>query len=159
MRRDNLLKHALIGFGLAAVIYLGAYTGIEYLRTRKGGWEVTFRSDSEGRPQVEVAQPTLGIANVKVHFPDERLSQSNLQVRIIFDRPVTNVPFGKVLYLDTTFLPGAIAFGLFGHEVQLMPRSLLLDRRPGPWQSGATHELHSNVHVPQPRPPQASPVQ
>lgn len=141
MRRDNLLKHCRIGFALALVLYLVSYAWIEHLRARKGPWEVTFRTDSQGAPQLEVNQRRLQIRDVRFVFPDERLAETNLAMTVVFDTPITNAPFGKIVYLDTTFLPGAIVFGLFGHEVQLLPRVLLLDRREMPWQSGVTHSL------------------
>jgi hypothetical protein len=144
MRRDNLLKHCLVGFALALVIYLSSYAWIEHLRTRKGPWEVTFRTDAQGAPQVEVNQNWLHIRKVRFVFPDQHLSETNLFTTLVFDTPITNAPFGKIVYLDTTFLPGAIALGLFGHEVQLLPRVLLLDRREFPWQSDVTHSLPSS---------------
>ncbi len=141
MKRDPLLKHCLIGFGLALAIYLSSYHWIEHLRTRKGGWQVTFRSDSNGTPALEVTQPKLRISNLTLAFPGQRISLTGLLATVVFDRPITNVPFGKVVYFDTTFLPGSMVFDLFGHEVQLLPRVLLLDRREVPWQSGTTIRL------------------
>ena len=138
MKRERLIQHLLIAFGAALVVYGVAFGVIEFLRTRKGGWQVTFQTDAAGVPEVRVSQPWLRITNVSFQFPEGQTALTNLQRTIVFDQPITNVPFGQVVYLDTTFLPGAIVFDLFGHEVQLLPRVLLVDRQETPWQSGRT---------------------
>ena len=38
--------------------------------------------------------------------------------------------------MDTTFLPGTLTFQFFGHEIELLPRVLVLDRQEHPWRSG-----------------------
>ena len=47
------------------------------------------------------------------------------------------VPFGKCVFMDTTFLPGTVTFELFGHEIELLPRVLIIDRQEHRWQSDA----------------------
>jgi len=37
--------------------------------------------------------------------------------------------------MDTTFLPGTVAFQLFGHEIELLPRVLIIDHEEHPWHS------------------------
>ena len=143
--RGGILTHVAAAFLVAAIFYAVAYHGVEYLRQRKGGWEVTFRTEADGAPQVRIMQPHLGISNVVVTFPDQRLPQTNLNIRLVFDRPLTNVPFGRVVYLDTTFLPGAVVFDLFGHEIQLLPRVLMIDRQEYPWRNSITHSLTAPV--------------
>jgi hypothetical protein len=138
MKRESMAKHFGIVFFAAVLLYLVSFYGIEHLRTRKGGWQVSFRTDTAGIPRLIIAQPRLGISNVTLEFPDQRLGQSNVGSSIVFDQPITNVPFGRVVYLDTTFLPGSIVFELFGHQIQLLPRVLMVDRKEMPWRSGMT---------------------
>ena len=139
--RDRLGRHLLIGFALALVIYLVAFSLVEHFRQRKGGWVVTFESDAAAVPSLRIAQSYLALTNVTFVFPGAHLEQPGWEATIVFDRPITNVPFGKVIYIDTTFLPGAIVFDLFGHEIQLLPRVLLLDHREVPWKSGREFSL------------------
>jgi hypothetical protein len=47
------------------------------------------------------------------------------------------IPFGKCVFMDTTFLPGTMVFDLFGHEIQLIPRVLTIDKTEIPWRSDA----------------------
>lgn len=52
-------------------------------------------------------------------------------------RPVPfSVPFGRCIFLDTTFMPGTIVFEVFGHTVELMPKALIIDNQPREWNSG-----------------------
>jgi len=141
MAREKIARHILLAFAFALALYFVSFGIIEHLRTYKGGWQVNFRTDSSGHPSLTVSQPKLRIANVRFNFPNHPMAETNLQNTLVFDQPITNVPFGKVIYLDTTFLPGAIVFELFNHQIQLLPRVLILDRREVPWQSGQNFEL------------------
>ena len=47
-----------------------------------------------------------------------------------------DLPFGKCVFLDTLYLPGSMAMELFGHQIQLMPRTMLIDRLEHAWLSG-----------------------
>jgi hypothetical protein len=145
MKRDGLIQLALGALAGALILYAFTYYLIEHLRTRRGGWQVTFQSDAAGAPSLAVAQPKLGIDGVHFHFPDERIGHTNLAQTIIFDQPITNVPFGNVVYLDTTFLPGSVVLDLFGHQIQLLPRVLLVDRQEIPWRSAAAFRLQEKA--------------
>jgi len=58
------------------------------------------------------------------------------------------VPMGSCLFMDTTFLPGTVTFQLAGHEIELLPRVLIIDRQEHPWVSGSTITLHPEPVVP-----------
>jgi hypothetical protein len=51
------------------------------------------------------------------------------------------VPFGQCVFQDAQTLPGTVVFELFGHEIQLLPRVLTIDRVEHPWHSGETITL------------------
>ena len=121
MKSDGILKHVAAAFGIALVVYSVAYTGIEHRRTRQGPWRVVFTNDVSGAPAILIDQPRLTITNVGE------------------PRPVPwDVPFGKCVFTDTTSLPGTIVFELFGHEIQLLPRVLTIDKSERPWHSNET---------------------
>lgn len=139
MRKDGLLKHVLITFLIAVAIYAAFYAGIEHRRARNGPWEVTFTNDAAGAPVVLVNQPALAITNVQFVFPDHAAPPIPPEpVRFSEPRPVPyDVPFGKVVFMDTTFLPGTLTFDLFGHEIELLPRTMIIDQEEEPWRSHA----------------------
>ena len=51
------------------------------------------------------------------------------------------MPFGRVKFEDLTYLPGTVTFDFFGHEIELIPRTLYINRKPRPWQSNAIISL------------------
>jgi hypothetical protein len=121
---------------------------------------VTFTQNSAGAPTLIIAQPRLSITNVRIIFPSETLPVTNTAGAFAFDDAGTNhqspratllfaqprpvpyeVPFGKCVFMDTTFLPGTITFDLFGHEIELLPRALIIDREEHRWRPEATIPL------------------
>jgi hypothetical protein len=177
MKREGLAKHFILAFLLALVGYIIFYQTIEHRRTRKGPWQVTFTRSSAGTPTITIAQSRLGITNVQLSFPGEILPATNAAGALVYEQahlnsPATNhespitallfsqprpvpydVPFGKCVFMDTTFLPGTITFDLFGHEIELLPRVLIIDRQEHRWQPDLTITL---PHAPS-APPKASP--
>jgi len=140
MKSDNFLRHVGLAFVIAIVGYAIFYAGIEYRRTKNGPWRVTFTNDVSGAPTLLVNEPKLAITNLQITFAGEtNLSSTNAS--LMFDTPKQvpfDVPFGKCVFMDPTFLPGTIVFDLFGHEIQLIPRTLTIDEAEIPWRSGTT---------------------
>ena len=135
-------------------LYLATFYGIERARLRKGPWEVDFQTNGSGNAMVVVSQPRLGLAAVKIVFHGEHPTATNLPARVSFDRVKLPTPFGRVIYEDLTFLPGVVTFDLFGHEIELLPRTLIANKRQVPWQSGATVDLWpTNKPAEPPQPP------
>jgi hypothetical protein len=145
MKREPLTKHLLIAGILALAIYAIAYAFIQHRREVKGPWRVEFRSDEAGVPSITIHQPALNITNVTIVFADERAVLDESPRMLVFDdivsSPPYEVPFGEVIYFDTTFLPGVVTFNLFTHEIELLPRVLIINRQQHPWQSNATIPL------------------
>jgi len=141
MKRDRLLKHTLVAFGIALLVYVTFYTAIEHRRARAGPWQVTFTNDTASARAIIINQPALGITNVQISFVGEPNSLPAAARTLQFGeaRAVPfEVPFGKCVFLDTTFLPGTVALNLYGHEIQLLPRVLTIDKVERPWRSGET---------------------
>jgi len=145
MKSAGPLKHFIFAFAIALVLYVIFYNFIEHRRTRRGPWRATFTTEG-GVPALIVNEPQLGISNVTMTFPNERISPTNLPLVFAQPQPVPfDVPFGKCLFMDTTFQPGTVVFNLFGHEIQLIPRVLTIDRIEFPWQSHTTIALTNRV--------------
>jgi hypothetical protein len=137
MRRDNPLKHFAIAFAIAIVIYVAFYAGIEHRRTRKGPWMVTFTNTAAGEPEVIVNQPFLAITNQVIRFPGESAG-TNAPTTLRFAQPRQvpyAVPFGRCVFMDATFLPGTLTLQFFGHELEFLPRVLIIDHREHPWRT------------------------
>ena len=148
MKTLGAAKHFLLAFLLALAGYALFYAGLQHLRTRRGPWQVTFTNTLAGAASMVIDQPRLGITSVQVNFVDQPLALSNSAGRWVFAEPRAvphEVPFGKCLFMDTTFLPGTVAFQLFGHEIELLPRVLVIDHQEQAWRSGATFELRAST--------------
>ncbi|EEF59441.1 hypothetical protein [Pedosphaera parvula] len=142
MKSASPAKHFILAFLIALVLYVVFYTTIEHRRTRNGPWRVTFSSDTTNAPIVIINEPKLNISNVRLVFPNMKAPATNATV--VFDppRPVPfDLPIGQCIFLDTTFQPGTVVFNIFGHEIQLIPRVLTIDKKEYPWQSDATIPL------------------
>ena len=137
MKPEGLAKHFLLAFLLALVGYVVCYHVIEHQRTRLGPWQVSFTTASGELPAIVIKHAKLGITNVQIRFAGETTAATNHFVTLTFDqpRPVPyEVSFGKCSFMDTTFLPGTVVLQLFEHEVELLPRVLVIDAQEHAWQ-------------------------
>lgn len=133
MESDGLLKKLAITFTISVVAYFAIFHWIEHRRVSSGPWNVTFVTDTNAQPSVIIAQEKLKLSNLRITFPEQRWSESNLLRSIQYDTSKTNCGFGEIVFQDPTFLPGTVTFNFFGHEVELLPRTLIIDKREYPW--------------------------
>ena len=157
MNSEGLLKKIAAVFLGALVVYIVGYSAIEHRRTRNGPWEVVFTNDSSGAPAILINQPKLAISNVLMVFPGETFpvgTSAAAPPTFTQPRPVPfDLPFGRCVFMDATSLPGTVVFELFGHEIQLLPRVLTIDKTEQPWQSGARLTLNQTPVLSEPRTP------
>ncbi len=132
-----LWKSILVLFLITLVGYLVVFNWIENRRRQNGPWEVTF-TEAGGFAAVVVNQPGLRLTNITIVFngaPAPSIGPET--VRFEHGRPAPfNLPFGKCIFLDAIFLPGTATCEIFNHEIQLLPRTLTIDRVEHPWRSG-----------------------
>lgn len=144
MKSNGALKHFLLAFLLALVCYALFYKGIERLRTHKGPWAVTFTNSVTGTPLLIINQHRLAITNVGIAFPDAPPPSTNVFGTLVFSQPQPvpyPVPFGRCIFLDTTFQPGTVVFQMYRHEIELLPRALIIDRQEHPWLADSTNVI------------------
>jgi hypothetical protein len=154
MKSGFTAKAIALLFGTVLVLYVVVFFAIERARHHKGPWEVDFQTYADGSPVLIVSQPKLGLSDMKIVAHGE--TPSNAVGRVSFDQVKRPVPFGKVIYEDLTFLPGVVTFDLFGHEIELLPRALIADKKLVAWKSGATIDLWpTNKPAEPPHPPKA----
>ncbi|MCX6923170.1 MAG: hypothetical protein NT154_08175, partial [Verrucomicrobia bacterium] len=141
MKPEGSAKHFIFAFLLALAGYVVFYQSIEHRRTRNGPWRVSFMTSAEAAPRILIDQPKLGITNVEIKFDGEATGAKSAPHTLLFREPKPvpyEVPFGKCVFMDTTFLPGTVTLLLFGHEIELLPRVLLIDRQEHRWQPNST---------------------
>jgi hypothetical protein len=139
MSGNRILPHLIGALILAVVIYAGGFWFDQHLRTRRGPWQIEFTRASDDSPMIVIHQAGLGIDDVQVLFPGEVAPAPSSTIR--FDVPERPVPWGRVKYEDLTYLPGVVTLELFGHEIELLPRTLYVNRQAAAWNSGTNITL------------------
>lgn len=144
-RPESPLKHFGFALLLAIVVYVCFFSCDTHLRHRKGAWRVEFGSNA-GEPMITINEPNLGIMNVRVVFIGEKTTNSAQTVE--FNVPGKEIPFGRIKFEDLTYLPGSVVFDLFGHQVQLMPHTLTVNKRELPWKNGEAIQVRPGEKLP-----------
>jgi len=141
VKSDLSAKSVILFFVAILALYLAAFYGWEHWQRRLGPWEVEFTTDTQGEPAVEINQSGLKISSLRLVFQGERVAATNLNQRVVFNRVERQGPFGKVIYEDLRSMPGVVTFDFFGHEIELVPRVLVVNRSEVPWKSPQVIEL------------------
>lgn len=149
--RDTIamLRRAGIAFAVAVVLYVGFYSCDHHLRNRHGPWQLTFyaeKNPGEGAwaASVTIDQPALGITNRTIRFSGVRLTQPAPVSTLQFESPADTLqvlPFGSLVFHDLMYLPGTLTFDFFGHQVELLPRVLIVEGTEHPWVSDRVLEI------------------
>jgi hypothetical protein len=142
MSGSRIFPHFIGAMVLAVVIYAGGFGLDQHLRTRRGPWEVEFTRTTNGTPMIVIRQDALGITDVRLMFPGEATSNGSESIR--FDVPERSVPWGRVKYEDLTYLPGVVTLDAFGHEIELLPRTLYVNRMAVGWGPGTNITLEAS---------------
>ena len=130
-------------FLFTIVMYVALYALIENRRTHNGPWRLTFTTNGYNEPALVINQPKLGITNVTFVFPNQTFSRTNLASEA-FTQPIGTpfeLPFGQCIFMDLTSLPGTLVFQISGHEIQLLPRTLTVDKQEQPWHTDERFSL------------------
>jgi hypothetical protein len=144
--KENIFKHAALAFVLALISYVSFYSCDARLRTKKGPWMVDFLS-TNNEPLLVINQPALGIENVRIQLAGEQIT--NMQAGVRFDRPKGIVlPYGRIRFHDLTYLPGTITLDVFGHEVEMLPRTMVINTKEKPWQNNSLTVLTPTNKIP-----------
>jgi hypothetical protein len=144
---NNILKHAALAFVLALLGYIFFYACDARLRTRHGAWLVEFQVTTNQEPLLIINEPKLGIRNVGILFKGESTTNAGYVKR--FDKPTNmKVPYGRVRFHDLTYLPGTITMDLFGHEIEMLPRTLFINTKEVPWRNDSLHVLTATNKIP-----------
>ena len=146
MKSASLFKTSVIAFGIALVTYIAFFSCDRHLRLHRGAWVVTFAVETNGQPAIIVNQPVLRVTNLRIVLGGEKTT--NTPGTVTFNIPEQPVPFGRVKFEDLTYLPGTVTLDLFGHEIELLPRTLIVNRKERPWQSETNIELSPADKVP-----------
>ena len=65
---DKLPRHLFIAFAMALLIYAGFFSCDQGIRRRKGGWDVSFQTNSAEHAAIMVNQSALQLTNIQIVF-------------------------------------------------------------------------------------------
>jgi hypothetical protein len=136
--RSGILKHVVLAAVIAIALYVVAFWAIEHRRSRLGPWELSFGATATGEPELIINQPRLAVRHVRLVFAEHKFPTGQPPQVVTFAQPregAFDLPFGRCIYMDLTFLPGVVTCEFFGHEVELMPRTLVVDRQEIAWRT------------------------
>jgi hypothetical protein len=137
MKFGGIGRQVFFVFLATVVGYIVVFSLIQRQRTDKGPWLITFVNES-GIPSLTLNQTNLNLRDVKIVFAGQSAG-TNVTQTMDFGTargvPIA-VPFGDCVFFDARFLPGTVVFHMFGHEIQLLPRVLTIDKVERPWKSG-----------------------
>ena len=148
MKSDRLGKHLVIVALATCVAYFAFYGLGTWLGLRSGPWQAEFLV-AEGVPTMRVSQPNKSI-RAELKFPGETLEMAAPSTIVFTNVLRTNTPFGTVVFQDLTYLPGVVTLNCFGHELELLPRTLVVDRRQIGWPDAAGVTVEPDWKVPPP---------
>jgi len=119
------------------VIYVVVFNWVEHNRRKGGPWIFTFTTE-DSSPALQISHAKLGLSNITLLFLEAQ-APTNLPQTIVFQHGQVaplELPFGRCVFLDTLFLPGSATCEMFGHEIQVLPRTMTIDGKEHPWRSG-----------------------
>ncbi|HRI15163.1 MAG TPA: hypothetical protein PLX89_19380 [Verrucomicrobiota bacterium] len=133
-------------------LYITFYGGCMACRRKGGPWAITQDKLSDGTPILKIEHHRL-LSNgpVILRFPGETAPArfTNHPFLRIYTQPNTNaLPYGPVVFLDTTFLPGNVTLDVFGHLVEIIPRTLYVDGHDVGWNPGTNIVLSPAAKLP-----------
>jgi len=124
--------------GVAAAIAVAAYVFLfsldQYLQHRSGPWTVVFQASPGGEPSLSISHQRKGIEEVTILFSG--VTNDPVSTVVEFRKPTVSIPFGRLKHTDLTYLPGTVTLEVFGHEIELLPRTLYINRQEKEWRSG-----------------------
>ncbi len=138
-----MVRRLFVVFIGTLFLYVTIYGACELKRRQGGPWNLTYALGTNGVPELRIEHPKLlGPSAVTLRFPGETPLWTNLPPPVVFSQPITNgMPFGPVIFVDSTMLPGTVTLNCFGHVVEMVPRTLFIDFHEVPWTPGTNITL------------------
>jgi hypothetical protein len=149
---EKATKRFAVLFVATLFAYITIYSGCEMWRLRGGAYTLRFDLATNGTPILQLQHRRLLPGGpMTLTFPGESAPRlTNPPVLLSYDKPYTNdTPFGPMVFINTTDLPGTLALNAFGHAVELIPRRVLLDFAEIPWVSGTNVVVGTNKPSPE----------
>jgi len=122
---------------ITLIVYVAVFSWVENNRRKHGPWEITF-TEVDNSPALLVNHAQLGLTNITIIFSGVPVTTNSAQtIRFEHGRVAPfDLPFGKCVFLDTLFLPGSVTVEIFDHQIQVLPRTMMIDHVEHAWLPG-----------------------
>ena len=99
---------AICSAAAVALVVVFTYAGDQSLRSKDGGWQVTFTTNSAGTPMLRVDLPSKGFTNCNVVFEGESVPDFQpLTTNFTDPTPASARSVWRMVLCGLTYLPGA----------------------------------------------------
>lgn len=126
--------------------YVLLWKGMEHLRVKDGPWVVNFSTFTNATAKLTINNHKKGITNAVINISGIPAQESFVNKDISFINVDEDLPFGKFIYHDLMFLPGVVTFSAFGNEIELLPRTLIVNRKEIPWDPVPQLQLNTSTN-------------
>jgi hypothetical protein len=115
-------------FGCAAA-FLFLYLAFSQFKFYSNAWSVTFEV-SDGQTSLDITSGKFKGNRLLIFFPHAATVQATPPQTVVFwkKEAAAQVPFGHVDFVSPRPSPGRVTFRVLGHEVDLRPQAVYLDR-------------------------------
>ena len=143
--RESMMPFVVGMFFIALGVYVLMYSTDQNIRSKDGGWQISYTTNQSGTPMMVINLASSGITNRTVIFNGETVPPDFKTYTTNYVTPThlpVAVPFGQWFHGDLTYLPGVLTFNVFGadanttglrHEVELQKRGLVINRKRYDW--------------------------
>jgi len=135
-----------IGLGVAILFIAIYFINRSFIRGNQY-WVVAFEAKNGSR-QISISRSNSSIL-VNILFTKIKSDQFKGSKKIIFSSSKNNeLPFGRLKTFDLTTFPGYIVLEIYGHEIKILERALIIDKHEYYWESNSGKTLKLDVpHV------------
>ncbi|MDD5262790.1 MAG: hypothetical protein PHD76_13170 [Methylacidiphilales bacterium] len=108
-----------------------AYLALSYFRGRNH-WVLTYYSGINGETELEIRQENDSRKLILV-LQGQRARISGPSQRIRIDGKEHDLPLGKIVFQDTTVLPGRFKLSIDGNNLDIMLRNVVINGQENNW--------------------------
>jgi len=122
-----------ISLGVAVIFIAVYFVNRSFVRGNQY-WIVAFEAKNGSR-QISISRSNSSIL-VNILFTKIKSDSFKESKKIIFNSSKDNgLPFGRLKTFDLTTFPGYIALEIYGHEIEILERALIIDKHEYYWES------------------------
>lgn len=142
--KSKVFKLTLL-FLITLTTYVLVWLGMEHMRTKNGPWIVDFHSHTNRTSSLTINNHKSGVTNCVIEFTNT-FDDLVINESVSFNDVNVEIPFGEFIYHDLMYLPGVVTLVVHGHEIEFLPRTLIINKQEKPWGSQPKFILEASTN-------------